>query len=116
MNQEFDIATLLRLTEQDKYATTVAGFETIDMNAEIEVPKKIQRRKPAVRSLYTLSSGLIQWDYISDERREELRQELGISQNKEQEGSLESLSTDHLKDASQEPASQNKPKAKLAKL
>ncbi len=76
MAQEFSIPKLLELTENGKYATTAAGFKAIDLLEQIEIPKKLRHRKAAVQALYTLSNKIAQWDYISDEQRQALQEEL----------------------------------------
>jgi hypothetical protein len=79
MSREFEISRLLEMTENKKYATTVAAFRIIDHLEQIDFPKKIQNRKPAVQAMHALSDKLINWDYISEEARRELEEELKAS-------------------------------------
>ncbi|MBE7437557.1 MAG: hypothetical protein HS115_03805 [Spirochaetales bacterium] len=79
MAKDFDITKLLDLTRESKYATTVAAFEAIDLLEQINVPRKYRSRKPAIQALYALSDGLIRYDYISDEQRTALDEELKSS-------------------------------------
>lgn len=79
MAKDFDITRLLDLTRESKYATTVAAFEAIDLLEQINVPRKYRSRKPAIQALYALSDGLIRYDYISDEQRTALDEELKSS-------------------------------------
>lgn len=76
MAREFEITDLLRISDKDKYATTVAAFEIIDMMEMISIPKKLANRKPAVKALYALSDDLVKFDYISDEQRDALLESL----------------------------------------
>lgn len=76
MTQDFSIQALLKLAEGGKYATTTAGFKAIDLLDQIELPQKLQSRKAAVQALHVLSGGMAQWDYITDEQRVALREEL----------------------------------------
>jgi len=79
MAKDFDITRLLDLTRESKYATTVAAFEAIDLLEQINVPRKYRTRKPAIQALYALSDGLVRYDYISDEQRNALDEELKSS-------------------------------------
>jgi len=74
--KEFEISKLLQLANKDKYATTVAAFEVIDKLEQIEIPKKYVNRKPAVKAMIALSDGIVQYDYIEDEARKALEEEL----------------------------------------
>ncbi len=74
--KEFEISKLLKLAQNHKYATTVAAFEAIEMMEQIDIPKKLINRKPAVKALHALSEGLVQYDYIDDETRAKLEEEL----------------------------------------
>ena len=85
MAYEFNIDRLLHFTEHDKYAATVAAFEVIDLGEQIEVPKKMMRAKPAVRSMYVLDNEIVKWDYIDEEERQALREELGIAEIEKEE-------------------------------
>lgn len=75
--KEFEISRLLELSRDQKYATTVAAFEVIDLIEQIELPKKMINRKPAVKALTALHDRLVQWDFISEEERAALEEELG---------------------------------------
>ena len=79
MNEEFDTVTLMELCCNNRYAATVAGFEGIDAGDQIEISRKMRRRRAAVRAMYVLSQGIIKWDYIPEEKRQALREELGIA-------------------------------------
>ncbi len=85
MKQEFTIKNLMDFTRQNKYATAVAGFEVIDMIDRFELPKRLLKSKPAVRSMRALSENLVQWEYIGDLARNDLRKELGLLYDKETE-------------------------------
>ncbi len=74
--REFEISRLLELTATEKYATTVAAFEVIEMIDQLDIPKKVQHRKPSIQALTLLADKHIQWDYIEDSAREELEAEL----------------------------------------
>ena len=86
MPKEFDINILMALCEEQRYATTVAGFEAIDMSDQIDVPKKLQKAKPAIRAMSVLSLELVKWSYIGEEERQALREELGLDISQELEG------------------------------
>lgn len=90
MSREFDISRLLVFTSKDKYAATVAASEVIDLGEQIELPKKLQRLKPAVRAIYILDNDIAKWDFIEEEERQALREELGlVDETKEAEKNLE---------------------------
>ncbi len=74
--KEFEIAKLLQLADKEKYAMTVAAFEVIDKLEQIEIPKRYINRKPAVKAMIALSDGIVQYDYIADEARQALLEEL----------------------------------------
>lgn len=76
MSKEFEISKLLDLSRENKYATTVAAFEVIDMLEQIDIPRKLANRKPAVKAMSALSEATVQWDYIDDDAREALASEL----------------------------------------
>ncbi len=78
MPREFDIVALMNLCHKDRYATTVAGFEVIDLGEQIEVSRKMAKRKVAVKTMHILTQEMVKWDFISEEKRHALRQELGI--------------------------------------
>ncbi|MBX7058056.1 MAG: DNA primase [Leptospirales bacterium] len=85
-SKEFEISRLLELSRDQKYATTVAAFEVIDMIEQIDLPKKVQNRKPAVKALTALHDQLVQWDFISEEERLALEEELGPSPRSQLDG------------------------------
>ncbi|MBI3395582.1 MAG: DNA primase [Spirochaetia bacterium] len=74
--KEFEISKLLELARENKYATTVAAFEAIEMMEQIDIPKKMLNRKPAVKAMFALTEKLVQYDYIDDEARAKLEEEL----------------------------------------
>ncbi|MCR9142000.1 MAG: hypothetical protein NXI24_07090 [bacterium] len=76
MSKDFEISKLLDLSRDQKYATTVAAFEVIDMLEQIDIPRKMANRKPAVKAMNALFEKTVQWDYIDDEAREALAAEL----------------------------------------
>ena len=76
MSIEFEISKLLEISAKQKYASTVAGFKIIDSLDQIEIPKKFQTRKPAVKAMIALSDGIVKWDFISEEARTALEEEL----------------------------------------
>ncbi|MEQ9363852.1 MAG: hypothetical protein RIF32_06405 [Leptospirales bacterium] len=76
MSKDFEISKLLDLSREKKYATTVAAFEVIDMLEQIDIPRKMANRKPAVKAMNALFEQTVQWDYIGDEAREALAAEL----------------------------------------
>lgn len=91
MPREFDINILMSLSQDQKYATTVAGFEIIDMNDYIDIPKKLHKSKPAVRAMSILDMEIVKWSYIGEEERQSLREELGLNVPQELEGTLTEL-------------------------
>ena len=99
MAHEFNVDRLLRFTERDKYAATVAAFEIIDMVEQIEVPKKMLRAKPAVRSIYVLDNEIVKWGYIAEEERQALREELGLVERAELSEKEGTASSDASEDA-----------------
>lgn len=78
MSKEFSITKLLALCEDKKYATTVAGFEVIDVSESIDVPKSFQKSKLAVQAMSILDDNIVSWDYIGEEERQALKDELAI--------------------------------------
>ena len=72
----FDIRKLMSLTEKNKYATTVAAFNAIDLIDQIEDPLK-KKKKVSVQVMDLLADGHLKWDYIAEEDREALELELG---------------------------------------
>lgn len=76
MSKEFDISQLFEITQKDKYAATVAAFEVIDILDQVEIPKKLSNRKPAIKAMSALSENLVKWDYIAEEDRLALEEEI----------------------------------------
>ena len=85
MASEFSVENVLELTNEGKYATVVSGFEFIDFSRSIELPKRMRKRKEAVKAMYALNNGIVKWDYASEEMREALREELGLQSQKQVE-------------------------------
>lgn len=77
MSSEFEIKRLLELTQNHKYAATVAAFEVVDLIDQIVVPKSFMNRKPSIKAMQIMSENTVQYGFISDEQREELYIELG---------------------------------------
>ncbi len=77
--KEFEISKLLELTGKQKYASTVAAFEVIEFLEQLDVPRKIMNRKPSIKALSMLADGLLQWDFIDDETRLKLEEDLRAS-------------------------------------
>ena len=78
MSKDIEIEELMDLCKNNKYATTVTGFEVIDYLDQIEIPKKLRRRKPTIKAIYILKNNLIKSDYIGEEERLALRKELNL--------------------------------------
>jgi len=76
MSKEFDISQLFEITQKDKYAATVAAFEVIDILDQVEIPKKLSNRKPAIKAMSALSEHIVKWDYIAEEDRLALEEEI----------------------------------------
>lgn len=76
MSKDFEITRLLELAEHQKYATTVAAFEVIDHLESVDVPRKYMNRKPAVKAMIALTDNLVKYDYIDEEVRSKLEEEL----------------------------------------
>ncbi|MBI40406.1 MAG: DNA primase [Leptospiraceae bacterium] len=74
--REFEIYKLLEITRNDKYATAVAAFEVIDQAERLEIPRKWKNRKPAVQAMMALSEEMVHYGFITDEARQQLREEL----------------------------------------
>ena len=74
--KDFEITKLLELTDREKYAATVAAFEIIEKLDQLDIPKKYQNRKPSIRALAALSEKVVQFDFIDDETREKIEEEL----------------------------------------
>jgi hypothetical protein len=83
MPSEFEIKQLLEITSEEKYATTVAAFEVVDLIHQIEVPKEYENRKPAIKAMQILADKGVQYAFISDEKRDEHYQELGEGEGDE---------------------------------
>ena len=78
MSKEFSITKLMALCDEKKYATTVAGFGVIDVSESIEVPKSFQTSKLAVKAMNILNDNIVNWDYIGEEERQALKDELAV--------------------------------------
>ena len=76
MSKDFSISDLLKITEYNKYEAAVAGMEVINHLEQMSYPKKHINRKPAVKAMMALSEGMIKYDYIDDEARIQLEEEL----------------------------------------
>ena len=74
--REFEIYKLLEITRNDKYATAVAAFEVIDQAERLDIPKKWKNRKPAVQAMMALSDDMVRYGFVTDEARQQLREEL----------------------------------------
>ncbi|MCB1170829.1 MAG: DNA primase [Leptospiraceae bacterium] len=84
--REFEISKLLEITRNDKYATAVAAFEVIDQAERLDLPRKWKTRKPAVQAMMALSDDMVQYGFITDEARQQLREELYESEGEEEMG------------------------------
>lgn len=82
MSKDFEISKLLELARTNKYEATVAMFEIIDQLEQIDISKKYLNRKPAVKAMAALSENLVKYDYISDEQRQALQEELNKSKTR----------------------------------
>jgi len=76
MSKDFNISDLLKITEFNKYEAAVAGMEVINHLEQLQFPRKESNRKPAVKAMMALSDGMIKYDYIDDEARLKLEEEL----------------------------------------
>lgn len=76
MSKEFEISKLLEITKNNKYEACVAAFEVIGNLERLDIPKKYLTRKHAVQAMVALSDGLIKYDYIDEETRLKLEEEL----------------------------------------
>ncbi len=76
MSKDFEISKLLGITDQNKYEAAVAAFEVIHHLDHIEYSRKEMTRKPAVKALMALSDERIKYDYIDDETRQQVEEEL----------------------------------------
>ena len=84
--REFEISKLLEITRNDKYATAVAAFEVIDQADRLDLPRKWKTRKPAVQAMMALSDDMVHYGFITDEARQQLREELYESEGEEEMG------------------------------
>ena len=82
MSKDFEISRLLELASGNKYEVTVAAFQVIDQLDQIDINKKYINRKPAVKAMVALTENLVKYDYITDEQRQELQEELNKSKTK----------------------------------
>ncbi|MCS7206125.1 MAG: hypothetical protein NZ853_10555 [Leptospiraceae bacterium] len=77
--KEFQIRDLLEITKDKKYAVTVAAFEIVEnfdkLNLELE---KLgwKSNKISVIAMMCLARNLIKYDFITDEQRKQLEEEL----------------------------------------
>ena len=76
MSKEFEISKLLQITKGNKYEACVAAFEVIGNLERLDIPRKYHTRKHAVQAMVALSEGIIKYDYIDDETRAKLEEEL----------------------------------------
>lgn len=89
--REFEISRLLELSEKNKYAVTVAAFEVIDNLDVIQIAKKYSNRKPAVKALTALYDGVVQYDYIPEEDRRKLEEELQMEKKDKHTASFDQV-------------------------
>ncbi len=82
MSKDFEISRLLELAQNHKYEATVAMFEVIDQLDQIEIHRKYANRKPAVKAMVALYEKAVKYDYISDEQRQALQDELNKSKTR----------------------------------
>jgi hypothetical protein len=82
MSKDFEISRLLQLASEHKYEATVAMFEVIDQLEQIDINKKYINRKPAVKAMVALSENAVKYDYISDDQRQALMEELNRSKTR----------------------------------
>jgi len=85
---ELQISDLLKITSVNKYAAAVAAFEVVDNAYMLDLPAKWSTRKAAVQSMMALSREIVKFDFISDEQRRKLDEELHASGHS---GSAEAL-------------------------
>jgi len=81
---EFQIRDLLEITKDRKYAATVAAFEIIENLDKLDLdPKKLgwKTNKVSVLAMLALARGKIKFDFITDEQRLKLEEELKQSTN-----------------------------------
>jgi hypothetical protein len=78
-SKEFQIRDLLEITKDKKYAATVAAFEIVENLDKIDLDlKKLgwKTNKVAVIAMMALAKGKIKYDFITDEQRSKLEEEL----------------------------------------
>ncbi len=81
---EFQIRDLLEITKDRKYAATVAAFEIIENLDKLDLdPKKLgwKTNKVSVLAMLALARGKVKFDFITDEQRLKLEEELKQSTN-----------------------------------
>ncbi len=76
MSKEFEISKLLEITKNNKYEACVAAFEVIGNLERLDIPRRYLTRKHAVQAMVALSDGIIKYDYIDEETRRKLEEEL----------------------------------------
>lgn len=82
--KEFQIRDLLEITENNKYAATVAAFEIIENLDKLDLdPKKLgwKTNKVSVIAMLALARKIIKYDFITNEQRKKLEEELKQSTN-----------------------------------
>jgi len=81
---EFQIRELLEITKDRKYAASVASFEIIENLDKLDLdPKKLgwKTNKVSVLAMLALARGKVKFDFITDEQRLKLEEELKQSTN-----------------------------------
>ena len=91
MPKEFEISKLLKIVANNKYEATVAAFEAINHIDKLTFTKKEMTRKPAIRALIAMSNGSLQYDYISDETRMNLEDELRNRARQQNESAINAV-------------------------
>ncbi len=82
--KEFQIRDLLEITDSNKYAATVAAFEIIENLEKLDLdPKKLgwKTNKVSVLAMLALARKYIKYDFITNEQRKQLEEELKQSSN-----------------------------------
>lgn len=82
--KEFQIRDLLEITDSNKYAATIAAFEIIENLEKLDLdPKKLgwKTNKVSVLAMLALARKHIKYDFISNEQRKQLEEELKQSSN-----------------------------------
>ncbi len=77
--KSFQIRDLLELTKNNKYETCVAAFEVVENFHKLDLDvKKLgwKTNKVAVIAMMALSKGILKYDYITDQQRQQLEKEL----------------------------------------